>query len=210
MADKPLAPQARPEPNGGVSTPRTVLLVEGESDLVALHALAARRGEDLAAAGVDVVAMGGITNLRGHALRDGPHGRVLALVGLYDVPEEHHVRRGLLAAGVLGTGDGGWADIALTDIGFHACDRDLEDELLRAVGLDGAEAVIEAAGEGPSLRLLAQMPAQRGWTREEVLRRFLTSQSGRKARYARLLVEALDLDRAPAPLVAVLEDALRR
>lgn len=187
---------------------------------MALHVLADRRGEDLAAAGVVVVAMGGITNLRAHALREGPRGRGLALAGLYDVAEEHHVRRGLLAAGVLGTGDIGPAGVGLTgngpagtglaDIGFHACDRDLEDELLRAVGPDGAEAVIEAAGEDASLRLLAQMPAQRGWTREEVLRRFLTSQSGRKARYARLLVEALDLDRAPAPLVAVLEDALRR
>ncbi|MEK4241833.1 ATP-dependent endonuclease [Janibacter sp. FSL W8-0316] len=154
--------------------------------------------------------MGGITNLRSHALRDGPHGRGLALAGLYDVPEEHHVRRGLLAAGVLVTGGVGSADIELAEVGFHACDRDLEDELLRAVGPDGAQAVIEAAGEATSLRLLAQMPSQRGWTREEVLRRFLTSQSGRKARYASLLVEALDLDRAPKPLVAVLEDAVGR
>ena len=84
-----------------------------------------------------------------------------------------------LAAGagfvVLVTGDVGSADIELAEVGFHACDRDLEDELLRAVGPDGAQAVIEAAGEATSLRLLAQMPSQRGWTREEVLRRFLTS-----------------------------------
>ncbi|QOK22154.1 ATP-dependent endonuclease [Janibacter indicus] len=154
--------------------------------------------------------MGGITNLRSHALRDGPHGRGLALAGLYDVPEEHHVRRGLLAAGVLVTGGVGSADIELAEVGFHACDRDLEDELLRALGLPAAEAVVEAAGEGPSLRLLTQMPAQRGWSRRDLLRRFLTSQSGRKVRYARLFVEALDLDRAPASLVAVLEDAVGR
>ncbi|WP_068423702.1 hypothetical protein [Janibacter terrae] len=66
------------------------------------------------------------------------------------------------------------------------------------------EAVIDAAGDSTSLRLLAGMPAQRDWTREQVLRRFLTSQSGRKARYARLCVQVLDLDRAPAPLTAVL------
>ena len=48
------------------------------------------------------------------------------------------------------------------------------------------------------------MPAQRDWTREAVLRRFLTSQSGRKARYAALLVEALEPDRVPEPLAAVL------
>ena len=48
------------------------------------------------------------------------------------------------------------------------------------------------------------MPAQRGWAREAVLRRFLGSRSGRKARYAALLVDALDLERVPAPLAAVL------
>lgn len=149
--------------------------------------------------------MGGITNLRSHALRDGPRGRGLALAGLYDAPEERHVRRGLLAAGLTVTEVGG-----LAGLGWHACVTDLEDELLRALGLPAAEAVVEAAGEGPSLRLLTQMPAQRGWSRRDLLRRFLTSQSGRKVRYARLFVEALDLDRAPASLVAVLEDAVGR
>ena len=49
------------------------------------------------------------------------------------------------------------------------------------------------------------MPAQRDWTREAVLRRFLGVKSGRKARYAALLVEALDPGRAPLPLASVLE-----
>jgi hypothetical protein len=47
------------------------------------------------------------------------------------------------------------------------------------------------------------MPAQRGWTRVALLRRFFGG-SGRKARYAALLVEELDLDAMPAPLTAVL------
>jgi hypothetical protein len=37
-----------------------------------------------------------------------------------------------------------------------------------------------------------------------VLRRFVAVRSGRKARYAALLVEALDPDRVPHPLEAVL------
>lgn len=74
---------------------------------------------------------------------------------------------------------------------------DLEDELIRALGVEAVEAVIEAAGEAHSLRLLAGMPAQRDWTREAVLRRFLGVRSGRKARYAALLVEALELGRVP-------------
>ena len=67
-------------------------------------------------------------------------------------------------------------------MGFYGCSTDLEDELIRALGTDGVEAVIDAAGEAQSLRLLAGMPAQRGWTRVAVLRRFLGSRSGRKAR----------------------------
>lgn len=188
-----------------MTTTRAVVLVEGESDREALHGLAPRLGVDLAAAGVVVVAMGGVTNVRAHLQQWRRQAPDVHVSGLYDVADEHHVRRGLLASGVLGTGDDG-----LADIGFHACDRDLEDELVRALGVAAVEAVVEAAGEGRSLRLLAQMPAQQGWSREERLRRFFTPQSGRKARYARLLVEALDLERAPRPLVAVLEDAVRR
>ena len=48
------------------------------------------------------------------------------------------------------------------------------------------------------------MPAQREWSREAVLRRFLGVRSGRKARYAALLVDALEDDRVPEPLAAVL------
>ncbi|MFX4287618.1 TOPRIM nucleotidyl transferase/hydrolase domain-containing protein [Janibacter sp. G349] len=188
-----------------MTTTRAVVLVEGESDREALHALARRLGVDLAAAGVVVVAMGGVTNVRAHLQQWRRQAPGLHVSGLYDVADEHHVRRGLLAGGLPVTEVGG-----LAGLGWHACVTDLEDELLRALGLPAAEAVVEAAGEGPSLRLLTQMPAQRGWSRRDLLRRFLTSQSGRKARYARLFVEALDLDRAPAPLVAVLEDAVGR
>ena len=182
-----------------MSTPQTVVLVEGESDRVALHALARRFRRDLAAEGVEVVAMQGIANIRACLERYGPHGEELRLSGLYDIGEERHVRRGFAAAGMPVDGDGGPAAL-----GFHACVEDLEDELMRSLGLDGVESVIEDAGEGRSLRLLQQMPAQAGWSREKILRRFLCSQSGRKARYARLFVENMDLDRAPAPLVAVL------
>jgi len=48
------------------------------------------------------------------------------------------------------------------------------------------------------------MPAQRDWTRQAVLRRFFGSRSGRKERYAALLVAALEPDRAPEPMLAVL------
>ena len=188
-------------PNGPVTTPHAVVLVEGNSDAVALQTLAARTGRDLAAEGVEVVAMQGVTNTRTFATRYGPRGLGLRLCGLYDLPEATAVRRGLAAAGhPQALEPGGPARL-----GFFACSDDLEDELLRALGTDAAEAVIAAAGEAQSLRLLAGMPAQRGWTRQQVLRRFLSSRSGRKARYARLLVQALDPGRVPEPLSAVLD-----
>ena len=187
-------------PNGAVDTLRAVVLVEGNSDRVALLTLGERLGRDLADEGVGVVSMGGITNTRAFASRYGPQGLDLPLAGLYDAAEEAELRRGLAAAGLTTAlePDGPSA------LGFHGCSADLEDELIRALGTDAVEAVIEAAGEANSLRLLAGMPAQRGWTREAVLRRFLGSRSGRKARYAALLVDALDPERVPEPLTAVL------
>jgi hypothetical protein len=183
-----------------VITQRAVVLVEWNSDRVALHTLAERGGRDLAAEGIEVVAMGGITNTRAFASRYGPHGLGVPLAGLYDAAEEAKLRRGLAAAGlsVALEPDG------LPGLGFYKCSADLEDELIRALGVEAVEAVIEAAGEARSLRLLTGMPAQRDWTREAVLRRFLGVRSGRKARYAALLVEALEPDRVPEPLAAVL------
>lgn len=181
-------------------TPRVVVLVEGNSDRMALRTLAERRGRDLAAEGIDVVAMGGITNTRAFASHYGPRGLGAPLAGLYDSPDEAKIQHGLAAAG-LGAAlerDG------LTGLGFYKCSVDLEDELIRALGVEAVEAVIEAAGETRSLRLLAGMPAQRGWTSEAVLRRFLGVRSGRKARYAKLLVEALEPGQVPTPLAAVL------
>ena len=196
----PLTRRPVTPPNGGVTTLRAVVLVEGNSDRVALQTLAERRGRDLAAEGIEVVAMGGITNTRAFASRYGPHGLGLELAGLYDAAEEGKLRHGLAAAGLGAALD----PDGLAGLGFHGCTADLEDELIRALGVERVEAVIEAAGETRSLRLLAGMPAQRDWTREQVLRRFLGVRSGRKARYAALLVEALDPGRAPGPLSAVL------
>jgi hypothetical protein len=149
---------------------------------------------------VEVVAMGGITNMRAFASRYGPHGLGVRLAGLYDAPEEEWARRGLAAAGLPAAVE----PDGLTGLGFFRCTSDLEDELIRAVGAATVEEVIEAAGETRSLELLAGMPAQRGWTREAVLKRFLGVRSGRKSRYAALLVEALRPEQVPAPLASVL------
>lgn len=177
---------------------RAVILVEGISDQCALEALAERRGRDLAAEGVVVVPIGGAKNIRSvlHAL--GPGGPMLA--GLCDAGEERDFRRGLDRAGF-----GPVVDRAgMEALGFFVCVADLEDELIRSLGTAGVEQVIQAEGELPSFRIMQKQPAQRGRTAHQQLRRFIGTRSGRKIRYARLLVEALDPANVPQPLDLVL------
>ena len=49
-----------------------------------------------------------------------------------------------------------------------------------------------------------KQPAHRGEPREQQLRRFLGTRSGRKIRYGHLLAAALDLTRVPGPLAGLL------
>jgi len=64
--------------------------------------------------------------------------------------------------------------------------------------------VVDAQGELGSFRTLQKQPAWQGRPTEEQLRRFMGSGGRRKIRYARLLVEALELDDVPRPLDGVL------
>ena len=180
--------------------PRTVGLVEGISDQVALEALAERRGRELAAAGVAVVPMGGARSIRRFLELFGPRGLDARLAGLCDAAEEGDVRRGLEGAG-LGANLG---RAGMEALGFYVCDADLEDELIRCLGAAAVEQVIEAQGELGSFRTFQRQPAWRGRGRQQQLRRFIGTHSGRKARYARLLVDALELTRVPRPLDRVL------
>lgn len=180
--------------------PRAVVVVEGVSDQRAVEALAERRGRDLAAEGIAVVPIGGAQAI-GRVLAElGPPGRNLRLAGLYDAAEESDFRRGLERAG-LGSG---LDRVEMERLGFYACVADLEDELIRALGAAAVERVVEAQGELGSFRTLQKQPAWQGRATEAQLRRFMGSGGRRKIRYARLLVEALELDRMPRPLDQVL------
>lgn len=239
---------------------RTVVLVEGDSDRAAIDALAARRALPLPDLGVQIIAMGGITNI-GHYLAalaevadpevaapeitdphsstrlrapgtdlaeghrspgEGPPAgerlpavehttppptgpaRTVRLCGLYDAAEERFVVNGLDRAGLRPSASAA----PLASAGFFRCERDLEDELLRAVGTERFLALIGSEGELGSFERLRRQPAQQGWSTTRVLHRFLGSRSGRKERYARRLVEVLPLDRVPEPLDAVLRRAV--
>jgi hypothetical protein len=176
------------------------VLVEGVSDRLAVEALAARYGRDLAVEGVSVVAMGGAHSIGRFLDRFGPHGLDVRLAGLCDAGEEDDFRRALERAG-LGT------DLTRADmerLGFFVCVADLEEELIRALGAAAVERVVEAQGALGSFRTLQKQPAWRGRSPEEQLRRFMGSGGSRKIRYAALLVGALALDRVPRPLDGLL------
>jgi hypothetical protein len=184
---------------------RTVVLVEGISDQVALETLAERRGRDLAAEGIAVVPMGGARNIRRLLELFGPRGLDVRLAGLCDAREEADFRRGLERVGLgsnLNRAD-------MEALGFYVCVADLEDELIRCLGAAAVEQVVDTQGELGSFRTFQQQPAWRGRSSPEQLRRFIGTHSGRKARYARLLVDALDLTGVPRPLARVLAHASR-
>jgi len=179
---------------------RAVVLVEGLSDRVAVEALAGRRGRDLAAEGVSVVPIGGAQAIRRALDLYGPPGLDLVLAGLCDVGEERSFRRGLESVGLGSV----LSREGMEGLGFYVCDADLEDELIRAVGPDVVEDVVEAHGDIGPFRTLQKQPEWRGRPTHDQLRRFFGSGGRRKIRYARFLVDALEPDRVPRPLDGVL------
>ena len=174
-------------------TPGAVVLVVGVSDQLAVEALAARRGRDLAAEGVAVVPIGGAGNIGRFLDLLIPQG--IRLAGLCDAGEKREFR---LALGRAGLGS------ELGRAGFHVCDADLEDELIRCLGAARVEQIVEAEGELGRFRTFQRQPAQRARSIEAQLRRFMGTRGGRKIHYAPVLVGALDLSRVPPPLDGVL------
>jgi hypothetical protein len=183
-----------------VDHPRAVVLVEGISDQRALEALAARHGRNLAAEGIAIVPIGGAQAIGSFLDLFGPKGFHVRLAGLCDAAEEDHFRRALERAGL-------GSNLTRADmerLGFFVCVADLEDELIRALGAAAVEQVVDSQGELGSFRTLQKQPAWQGRADEQQLRRFMGSGGSRKIRYARLLVEALDLTQVPRPLERVL------
>lgn len=158
---------------------RAVVLVEGESDRVAIETLARRRGRDLVAEGVAVLAIGGAQAV-GRALREWDGARV---AGLCDAREAHVFVRAL--------GDGA-----------YVCDPDLEGELVRALGAERVLELVEARGQLGSFLTYQKQPAKRSSPLEQQVHGWLHNW---KVRYAAPLVEALDLARVPPPLDGVLD-----
>nr|MDT0656410.1 ATP-dependent endonuclease [Micromonospora sp. DSM 115978] len=178
-----------------------VVLVEGISDQIAVETAALGRGRDLAAERVVVVPIGGAHAIAGFLTRFGPLLAGMRLAGMCDLREVEIVRRGLVAAGA----GSPRTRSDLEGLGFCVCVDDLEDELIRALGVDRVEALLDSQGDLGSFRSLQSQPAWRGREPDAQLRRFMGSGSRRKSRYARLLVEAsIARDALPPPLDTLL------
>ncbi len=161
-----------------------IILVEGITDRLALEAVAVRLGMELR--GVEIVPIGGAQAVRRAAAEYEGEQHI---VGMCDAGEERFFRR------VLG------------DATF-VCHKDIEDELLRAVGVPRVEELLAAQGELTTFRHFQNQPAWRGRSAAEGLPRWLQSADRRRYRYLPLLVEMLEPDEIPQPLSAVLAAAL--
>ena len=179
----------------------TVVLVEGDSDAAAVRALARRHGRDLTDERVHVLSAKGVTNFARLLIEIGTAHPHITTVGLYDEAEERHVVRALQRSDTRPVTTR--ADVEAR--GFVVCVADLEDELIRSLGVESVERALADEGELASFRRFQQMPQQRDRDHAGQLRRFLGTRSMRKIRYGRVLVDALDLDRVPSPLARVLD-----
>jgi predicted ATPase len=181
---------------------RKVVLVEGLSDQLALEVLAERRGRNLDAEGLAIVPIGGARTIGRYLELLGPHGFRLQLSGLCDEAEEGDFARGLDQVGL-------GANLTRADmerLGFYVCVADLEDELIRALGVQAVEAIVDAHGDSQVFQVFRKQPTYRGLAPQEQLRAFVSTH-GRKVEYVPLLVDALDLSDVPERLDRVLADA---
>jgi hypothetical protein len=196
----PGGPQATGRALARAADARAIVLVEGVSDQIAVATLAARRGRDLDDEGIVVVPIGGAQAIGRFLTRFGPQGLDTKLAGLCDAGEEEVFRHSLERAGF-------GSHLTRRDmerLGFFVCVEDLEDELIRALGPAAVEVVLDSQGDLGSFRTFQKQPAWRGQRVEGQLRRYMGSADRRKLRYARLLVDALDLAQVPRPLDGVL------
>jgi hypothetical protein len=177
-----------------------VVLVEGRSDVAAVEALCAARGLDPETDSFALVDMGGVTNVAHHLTRLTSSPGSPRVLGLCDAPEERFVIRALRREGVeVETRQD------LERAGFVVCDRDLEDELIRALGPARVESVLGELGQHEQLRAFQRQPQWRGRDVHDQLRRFAGTASGRKALFARRLAEELTPENTPPPLARLLD-----
>lgn len=191
---------------GHVSSPTrdiasTWVLLEGASDVAAVRAVAERVGLRLRDRGIRLVDMGGATNVRHHLHEAAAAPTSPRVIGMCDIKEAGFFVRALRDLP---------CDVATADDlprwGFQLCDRDLEDELMRALGPDRVRGVLEGLRLGDRFATFTQQPAWADRDFHEQARRFAGVASGRKEVMAAALATALDPTALPTPLRGLLDD----
>lgn len=177
---------------------RKVVLLEGVSDIAAVTAVAKSR--DVALDHVELIDLGGVTNVRRELRELHQLPEDCEILGLCDAPEARFVEQALKEVGrtVRDASD-------LPAYGFFVCHADLEEELIRALGTDRVVAVIAQLGLDTKLATLQQQPAWQERPLAEQLHRFCGVASGRKELLAGALAAAIRPDEAPEPLQALVD-----
>jgi hypothetical protein len=176
-----------------------VIFVEGPSDVASLRALAAARGLDEAQHEFQLVSMGGVTNIRHHLSRLATEHPSARPAGLCDGPEERFFARALRDQGhqVESRQD-------MERLGFFVCERDLEEEVIRALGPETAEGILADLRLLGRFRTFQRQPEWRDRSLDEQLRRFTGVASGRKVLLAQRFAEVLTPATTPRPLASLL------
>ena len=170
------------------------VLLEGTSDVAAVRVAAGLAGRDPSA--VTLVALGGATNAR-RVLGELVPARH-SVLGLCDRNEAPYVLRALNHVGY-----------AVRDVeslprhGFWVCDRDLEEELIRAAGATRALEVLETTRLSTSFATFTRQPAWGGRPFADQLRPFAGAGSGRRELLAGALPAALTAEELPLPLAGL-------
>jgi hypothetical protein len=157
---------------------RTIVLVEGVTDELALTLAARRSGRDLKAEGVSVVLINGahaISRFLRQLAAEEPGAK---LAGLYDEGEEEVIRAALERAGYGPNLDRS----QLEGVGFFACIADLEDELIRAASETDLSRLVELEGDAQPWRTFRNQHAWHGRPVDQQFRRFIRSLSERNSR----------------------------
>ena len=179
---------------------RTIVLVEGVTDELALRLAAVRMGRNLEAEAVSVIPINGahaIGRILQQLAADQPDAK---LAGLYDAGEEQVIRAALERAGL-----GSPGRTRLESAGFFACTADLEEELIRAAGETMLSTLIEREGDAQAWHTFQRQQAWQGRPMDQQFRRFIRSISERNSRYIRAIVETIDPSRLPRPLRLLLD-----
>ena len=181
-------PDMAPDP---AESARSIVLVEGISDQIAVETAAARLGRDLVEDAVVVLPMGG-AQAAARFVRRFLEWPAIRLTGLCDSAEERFF-------------DEAFAQLPPPGGDYFVCAADLEEELIRAVGRDRIEDLLSREDDLRAFRTLQKQREWRDEPFERQIHRWLRSVARRNLRYARLLVIAAPDGGLPRPLVELVD-----